>query len=154
MPAIRNNDIRFAAGRRSRLCVLCAPGVLAAALLVSCGAAQPRAVTVTTQAFRFQPSALEWQAGQTIRFTLRNPDGVEHDFVVDALRVTAASGDGHAQHGPGAGPAPSPGSLHVHAAAFSEASATFTPQSKGTYTVYCSIPSHKELGMVASLVVK
>jgi uncharacterized cupredoxin-like copper-binding protein len=163
MPAIRNNEARFAAtplsarATRTAVSVITAVASLALALLTSCGAAQPTAVTVTTQAFRFQPAAFEWQAGRPIRLTLRNPDAVEHDFVVDTLRHTVASGSagsvGHA-HGPSAGPTPVPGSLHLHAAAFSETVLTFTPQSRGSYTVYCSVPGHKEVGMVAQLVVK
>ena len=108
---------------------------------------------MTTQAFRYQPASLEWRVGQPVRLQLRNPDAVEHDFVVDGLKFSMAGGAGHAAHSSSSAPAAPPDSLHVHAAAFAETSATFTPLSKGTYTVYCTIPGHKEAGMTAQLLV-
>ena len=135
------------------------PVVAALPLLVvlsACGTPAPRSVTVTTQAFRYQPGSFEWPAGQPVRLLLRNPDAVEHDFVVDGLKF-ATTGDGHGAHGAhgaSAGPTPAPDSLHVHAPAFGESSMTFTPLSKGTYTVYCTIPGHKDAGMTAQLVVR
>ncbi len=128
----------------------------------ACGTPAARNVTVTAQAFRYEPASFEWRVGQPVRLQLRNPDGVEHDFVVTGLKFSmAAGGTGSAAHGAhspsGSGvpaaPTPQPDSLHVHAGAFAETSVTFTPLSKGTYTVYCTIPGHKEAGMTAQLVV-
>lgn len=134
--------------------------LLALALLTtSCGTPSARNVTVKTQAFRYDPASLEWRVGQPVRLQLRNPDAVEHDFVVSGLKFSMAAGDtGSATHGTHrtsgpAAPTPQPDSLHVHSAAFTETSVTFTPLSKGTYTVYCTIPGHKEAGMTAQLVV-
>lgn len=131
--------------------------LLCTGAVAGCGASQPQAVTVTTQAFRFHPASFEWVAGRPVRLTLRNPDAVEHDFVVDGLRTSGDGAAGHAQHGPATaptGPTPSPNSLHIHAKPFSEATATFTPLNAGSYAVYCSIPGHKEVGMVGTLIVK
>ena len=125
---------------------------LLAAALTGCGTPAPKQVTVTARSFGYEPASLEWHVGQPVRLRLRNPDAVEHDFVVDALKYTSA-GDGHAAHGAAAGPTPSPDSLHIHAPAFGEGTLTLTPRSKGTYVVYCTIPGHKEAGMTARLVV-
>ena len=137
--------------------------LLALALLVgACGTPPARNVTVKTQALRYEPSSFEWRMGQQVRLQLRNPDAVEHDFVVSGLKFSMAAGStGNAAHGAHstsssaspAAPTPQPDSLHVHAGAFAETSVTFTPLSKGSYTVYCTIPGHKEAGMTAQLVV-
>jgi uncharacterized cupredoxin-like copper-binding protein len=160
MPVIRNNRPRFAAAvtlaapvSLAALVALVAPMALLVPWLTACGAPAPRAVIVTTQSFRFQPAAFEWQSGQPLRLALRNPDAVEHDFVVDGLRTSAAAGRSVHTH-PTSGPTPSPTSLHIHAGPYSETSITFTPLTTGSFTVYCSIPGHKELGMVATLVVR
>ena len=130
---------------------------LALALMVSgCGTPPARNVTVMTRAFRYEPSSFEWRVGQPVRLQLRNPDAVEHDFVVDGLKFSmTGGGTAHGAHASAgsAAPAPRPDSLHVHADAFAETGVTFTPLSKGSYTVYCTIPGHKEAGMTAQLVV-
>lgn len=147
--------------------------VLSAAAVTACRSAPPAAVTVTTQSFRYEPAAFEWQRGQPVHLTLRNPDAVEHDFVVDGLRVRVTSGAGGHAHSaastPAAGTAgaasgagttgsaaatPAPDALHVHADAFSQNVLLFTPLNAGTFTVYCTVPGHKEAGMTARLVVK
>ncbi|HEU5315514.1 MAG TPA: multicopper oxidase domain-containing protein [Chloroflexota bacterium] len=147
---------RLLPGVRTRAALATSALVVAALLLAGCGGAAPTPVAVTAQAFRYQPSTLEWKAGQPVALTLRNPDAVEHDFIVDGLKFSVAGRAGaHVSH-PATGsaaPTPDPDSLHVHATAFTETSLTFTPLTKGTYTVYCSLPGHKEAGMTARLVV-
>lgn len=126
----------------------------------ACGApSRPAAteVVVTTRALRYEPAAFTWQVGREVRLLLRNPDAVEHDFVVDGLRFVAARGAshaGHAAHGGHSADAAGGSSLHLHAAPFSEVALTFTPQSAGTFTVYCSVTGHREAGMTATLTVR
>ena len=43
--------------------------------------------------------------------------------------------------------------LHVHALSDKQVTVTFTPTDPGTYEFYCTIPGHREAGMVGSLVV-
>ena len=142
---------------RRRTAAALATGLVGVLVVSGCGSAQPQAVTATTQAFRFQPSTYEWKAGQPVKLTLRNPDAVEHDYVVERFKFSVVAGSGaHASH-PASGsaaPTPSPDSLHVHAGAFSEVSLTFTPLEKGTFVVVCTIPGHKDAGMVGQLTVK
>ena len=149
MPFFRNKRRAFATALA---------GVLALPAL-SCGTPAPVAATVTTKAFRYDPASFEWQVGRPVKLTLRNPDSVEHDFVVDRLRFSVSAGTAaHGSHPTSsagtAAPTPSPDSLHLHAAAFGESTLTFTPLAAGSYTVYCSLPGHKDLGMTATLVVK
>jgi uncharacterized cupredoxin-like copper-binding protein len=132
--------------------------VALATVSVSCGAPAARDVTVITQSFRYEPSSLEWRVGQPVKLHLRNPDAVEHDFVIDGLKYSMAAGaaahEAHSSSGAAAAaPTPHPDSLHVHVPAFAGTIVTFTPLSKGSYTIYCTIPGHKESGMTAPLVV-
>src|SRR5688500_14847728 len=143
--------------RPRRATAALAASAVGLAVLTGCGSGQPQAVTVTTQAFRFQPSSYEWKVGQPVRLMLRNPDAVEHDFVVERFKYSVTSGAAAHQTHPASGsaaPTPSPDSLHVHARAFGEASMTFTPLMAGSYTLVCTIPGHKEAGMVGQVVVK
>jgi uncharacterized cupredoxin-like copper-binding protein len=121
-----------------------------ALVLAACGAPRTQSVVVTTNGFRYVPSTVEVTAGQPVRLTLRNPDAVEHDFIIDKLPSHSGSG----AHQAGMDHPGGEEGVHIHAPAFAESFGVFTPTEKGTYTVYCSLPGHKEQGMTASLVVR
>jgi len=91
-----------------------------------------------------------------VRLLMRNTDALEHNFAVEGLKFSMAAGSAaHGAHSASSSAAQTPqlDSLHVHAEAFAETSVTFTPLSKGIYTVYCTIPGYKDAGMTAQLVV-
>ena len=81
----------------------------------------------STGQLAFQFKAAQGKAGQ-IKIEMPNKSGTQHDIVID---------------GKGKGPVVSNG--------VSSFSASFSP---GTYTFYCSVPGHKEAGMVGKLTVK
>jgi uncharacterized cupredoxin-like copper-binding protein len=128
--------------RTIRLGAVPALGLAAALLLAACGgtaapttpapATPPPGVelSVTGTEFAFTPDAYTVTAGESVTITLVNGGAVEHDFSVDALNV------------------------RVHADVGKTTSETFTGFAAGTYEVYCSIPGHKQAGMVAELVVE
>lgn len=69
---------------------------------------------------------------------------VEHDFVVEGAARYGTAEAGHE--------ADNPDDLHVaHADEGETVTATFMIDMAGTYTVYCSVPGHRDAGMVASL---
>jgi len=105
---------------------------------------------VTAQNFRFMPATIELTANSAVRFALRNPDATEHDFQVDGLEVMAGAMPAGHMHEAGSVPT----GFHVHAEAGATTTLTFTPMTKGTFQVYCTIPGHKEAGMVATLTVR
>ncbi len=102
--------------------------VLAAA--VYAGAAAQK-VTVVAKEFSYTPSKITVKAGQPVQLVLENQGVIEHDFVVDRFRVKTA--------------AIQPGKTGT---------VTFTPNARGTFEFYCSIPGHKEAGMKGTLVVQ
>ena len=76
--------------------------------------------------FAFDPDTIEVSAGVEATVTLTNKGTVEHDITVDALGVKIYATPGQTVSGT------------VTAAA-------------GTYEFYCSIPGHKQAGMVGTL---
>ncbi len=133
-----------------------APLGAALALLTGCSQATP--LTVTAASFKFMPAALEVHAGQAVALTLRNTDTLEHDFQVDHFPAKmTASQMKHMHQAAGMAPMDSAGGMdvvHVHTLPGQSDSITFTPTTPGTYTVYCTVPGHKEAGMTATLVVR
>lgn len=123
-------------------------GVLAAA----CGDAEPANDTaepatdtiavVGTDELRFEPEDFVVPAGE--EFTVELTAGiVEHTFTIEG-----ASGVGQVGE-----PIEDDDLQVVAVEAGSTGSGSFTINEPGTYTVYCSVPGHRDAGMEASLVV-
>lgn len=85
-------------------------------------------VTVTATEFMFDPDTLDIEAGTETTIELVNSGGVEHDFTIDDHAMT-------------------------HAGVGETARGTIEPLEPGTYEFYCSIPGHREAGMVGELTV-
>jgi uncharacterized cupredoxin-like copper-binding protein len=78
----------------------------------------------------FNPDAFTVPAGEEVTVELTS-GGVEHDFVIEGLGGEDVE--------------------VVHADAGQTETGTFTADEAGTYTVYCSVPGHREAGMEATL---
>jgi nitrite reductase (NO-forming) len=86
-------------------------------------------VTVDATEFKFTPAEYKLAGPGTLTVNLANKGAVEHDFSIECVKGKA------------------------YARAGGQGSGTFELAEKGTYTVFCSIPGHKEAGMVATLLV-
>ncbi len=115
-------------------------GLVAGVALAACGGGGPSQaatsptpaapdVTVTATEFAFDPDALNLSSGSTTTLALKNGGTVEHDFTIDDLGVK------------------------IHANVGETATGTVGPVEPGTYKFYCSIPGHKEAGMVGEITV-
>lgn len=104
-----------------------------------------------TKDVKFAPAELTAKTGVTTELTLGNLDGVEHDFQIDDINVDVIeSDDGRGEHDGGhAG-----GDLGVHAEGGETDFVTFVVNEPGSYEFYCTIPGHKESGMVGTLIVE
>lgn len=102
---------------------------LVAGALYAGAAAQK--VTVVAKEFAYTPNKITVKAGQPVQLVLDNRGVIEHDFVVDKFKVKM----GTIQPG-------------------KTGTVTFTPNAKGTFEFYCSVPGHKEAGMKGTLVVQ
>lgn len=118
-----------------RIIRIAAAALALGAALAACGGGAtptPAAVEVTLTAteFAYDPSAVEVAAGSEVKFTLANKGTLEHDITIDSLS-------------------------YVLYAAVGESPSSMTPTlAAGTYEFHCSIPGHKEAGMVGTLTVK
>ena len=136
------------------------PWHLAAALaLVGCGTAAlvtvwspgsragdrgARTVVVTMHHSRFEPSVVQVEPGQRVRFVLRNTDPIDHEFILGGPAVQRRHEQGRERHHHG----DVPGERSV--AAGQEATTTYafpsTPTSQ-TLEFACHLPGHYAYGM-------
>lgn len=89
---------------------------------------------------RFTPDEVQVRAGSTIRFTVRNDDPIDHEFIV---------GDGavHERHRYGTEPHHGEVPGEVSVAAGETASTTFRFDAPGEYVFACHLPGHFDYGM-------
>ena len=130
--------------------------VVLVALLAGCsdsdGAGAPaddvQRVTVEMAELTYEPMRLSVEAGRPVEVTVRNVGTTDHDFVVaglrakDIKRVTA----GHGGHGGG-------DEIVGHAKPKQTVTVRFTPLATGDFEIFCSLPGHREGGMVGVLTV-
>ncbi len=130
--------------------------VLALSLvLAACGgnAEETTAITVTVNEFSFDPNPITVTAGTPVEITLVNKGSVEHDFVIETIPVKDVSTEGAMDsHEMSAGHQEF--DLHTSTAAGETSVLRFTPTQPGTYQIICSVPGHKEAGMIGELIVK
>lgn len=86
--------------------------------------------TVSGSNFKFEPSTLQVNKGDTVKITFKNSGGF-HDFVIDALNIkTKTIPDGQSE------------------------SVQFIADKVGTFEYYCSVGNHKQMGMKGTLTVQ
>ena len=98
---------------------------------------------------KFFPEDLEFTAGQSYTLLLDNPSPIKHYFI--AKDFADASWTKKVQ----AGKVEVKGAIHeLELKPGGQAEWVLTPMKSGTYQLYCSIPGHKESGMIGKIVVK
>lgn len=91
-----------------------------------------RDVEVIATEYQFTPSEVRIKKGETVKITFKNNGRMDHNWMVDGLG----------------------GASIDTTKAGATNSITLTPSQKGTFTVFCSIGSHRALGMQGTLVVE
>ena len=139
-------------------------------------AGEERVITMRTEDFRFVPETVTVKVGETIRLRLENHDPVLHDYTTDEdeFIVMEASGAHHG-HGdeaatqdedhdgmaaddddhemdPEAQVSLQP--LHIAAEADDYGELVFEATEAGEYEFYCSVPGHREAGMVGKIIIE
>ncbi len=91
----------------------------------------PGAATITVESadFSFRPVEVRIAAGRSVNVTLANRGMILHDLTIPALRFQLVAQPGQ------------------------RAAGSVAAQARGTYELYCSVPGHREAGMVGRLVV-
>jgi uncharacterized cupredoxin-like copper-binding protein len=103
--------------------------------------------------FAFTPDTLEVNAGEVLEITIQNVESVLHDFTIDKIDA-----DVHVSYLGGTGE-------HAHAMSETDADVHFALTEPGSgvvhlnihepgeYVFYCSVPGHREAGMVGKIIV-
>jgi uncharacterized cupredoxin-like copper-binding protein len=125
--------------------------LLALALAPACigGArAEADAVAVGIHHSRFTPVRFSFEAGETVRFVIRNDDPIDHEFILGDRTVQKRHEFGRDRHHHGE----VPGEVSVPAG--ETRTTTYTFAEAGTLTIGCHLPGHFDYGMKATVRVK
>jgi uncharacterized cupredoxin-like copper-binding protein len=102
-----------------------------------------------TDRLSFEPDVLTVPAGEQVTLTFSAGTAIDHDFVIEAAADVGTAEADDPAHDTGEDDSDD---LHVvHADPGETTTATLQINEPGTYTVYCSVPGHREAGMVATL---
>lgn len=96
------------------------------------GVAEAPTVTgvLTVEEIRFSDSALRMRNGEVLGLFVTNKDGIDHSFDIDSLGI------------------------HVQLPADSTAAIAIKPTGLGNLEFYCSVPGHRDAGMVGTISVE
>lgn len=86
--------------------------------------------TITGSSFKFVPSTLTVNKGDTVKITFKNSGGM-HDFVIDEFNASTKVIQSGATD-----------------------TVEFVTNKAGTFEYYCSVGNHRQMGMVGTLTVK
>jgi plastocyanin len=92
---------------------------------------QNRTIAVSGMEFAFSPNQITVNKGDKVKIDFTNNGTYPHNWTIDEFNAKTAT--------------VSPGQT---------TSVTFTPDRTGTFQFYCSVPGHKDQGMVGQLTVK
>jgi uncharacterized cupredoxin-like copper-binding protein len=129
--------------------------LLAACAGAPAAAEASRRIVVTGHEMTFTPTQITARVGEAITIVFINAGVVEHDWAVVNLplqdaQTPAAGSDATYQSATSEGTTLS---LRIVAPPGKQDQVTFTPARAGRYTVVCTLPGHKEAGMMGMVTV-
>lgn len=101
-------------------------------------------ISIQPSQFIYSPTNLVVKKNQKVSLTLKNMDTIEHDIEIKNLQFESLDMGLHTE-------TQNKFDFHLHAPPSKQESITFTPLVEGTYEFYCTIPGHKEQGMVGTI---
>ncbi|HSO59078.1 MAG TPA: cupredoxin domain-containing protein [Paenisporosarcina sp.] len=104
-------------------------------------------IVIETFGMSYSPEEVIVEKNKPIVLELKNSDQIEHDIEIKETSFNMVSESTH-QH------EVEENVFHLHAKPQSTSKITFSVNKVGTYEFYCTIPGHKENGMVGKFVVK
>jgi uncharacterized cupredoxin-like copper-binding protein len=125
-----------------------------ALILGACAGPAPQEVSLTAVDMAFHPDALEVTAGRPVRLTMVNEGALDHDFSILEMPMETTGATAVAMPGHDMGAMTLDPQLHMAATTGMSNTIEFTPTKPGTYEFFCTVPGHKEAGMLGTLVVK
>ena len=131
--------------------------LLIAVLLYGCAGSStvPAEIAIEETEFGYSPSSMTVVVRQPVTLTIHNAGSTEHDFVIQKINASDVVEEGSAstEHSMHDMQGLEDYDLHVSTREGETSILKFTPQEAGMYQVFCSVPGHKELGMLAELIV-
>jgi uncharacterized cupredoxin-like copper-binding protein len=124
----------------------CGAAVLVAGRATGSGAGggPDRTVVVTMHHSRFQPATVRVEAGQRVRFVLRNTDPIDHEFILGDAATQRRHERGRDRHHHGE----VPGERSVPAGQDAATTYTFPAGAAGEVLEFaCHLPGHYAYGM-------
>lgn len=97
---------------------------------VDASASAVKEIAVEGGMFYFKPNEIKVKKGEKVTITFNNTEGV-HDFVIDEFNVKTEKIDAGAK-----------------------TTVEFTPDKTGSFEFYCSVGSHRQMGMKGTLIVE
>lgn len=134
--------------------------ITALVFLSACGGGQPAGPTPTAaipqngvlvvkaSEWRFEPSRILIHQGEQVRIEFQNAGQILHDLKIDTLKASGIESESNGPLSAGQG------ELFVGADTGKGGTLVFTAAEPGTFTYYCTIPRHRQLGMKGTLVVE
>lgn len=104
-------------------------------------------IVIETSGMSYSPEEVIVEKNMPIVLALKNSDQIEHDIEIKDASFNMVSESTH-QH------EVKENVIHLHAKPQSTSEITFSINEVGTYEFFCTIPGHKEKGMVGQFVVK
>lgn len=89
-------------------------------------------VVIRATEWQFEPAAFKAEAGKSFKLTFRNEGKIEHDLTVPGLKANGKA-------------------LALNTQPGQSASAEVVADRTGVYEIACTLPGHKEAGMVGKL---
>lgn len=102
-------------------------------------------IVLETVDMKYSKNVITVEKDKPVTLTLTNLDKVEHDI---EIRTSSFNIMGSIHHHGG-----KKDLLHLHATSENTETLTFTLTESGVYEFYCTVPGHKELGMVGQFIV-
>ncbi|KGR77162.1 cupredoxin domain-containing protein [Ureibacillus manganicus] len=105
-------------------------------------------IIIKTADMKYSPSNFILGKNQPVTLILKNEDNIEHDLELKIPNTNKMeSGDNHGNQ------LNQENMIHLHAGPKEEQLISFTPTESGLYEFVCTIPGHKESGMVGWITV-
>jgi plastocyanin len=105
-----------------------------------------QSLSITMADISFSETALTISAGELVEITLMNEGVLEHDFTIDSIPVEyEVTGAAHREDG---------WDVHADVPPGETGGVRMIVHEPGEYEFYCSVPGHREAGMVGTLTVQ
>ncbi|ARK24117.1 copper-binding protein [Sporosarcina sp. P37] len=103
-------------------------------------------IVLETADMKYSRNKIIVEKDKLVTLTLKNLDNIEHDIEIRTSSFNMITQSKH-NHGE------SKGLIHLHALPENTETLSFTITEAGIYEFYCTIPGHKEVGMIGQFIV-